>query len=102
MQDILIKSGSDDRPPWQWVSGQGRKQARLRESSPTRCRSVVRSIVLLEIVSDDLGVLWIDGSTEGGNHFGNLGIPSGGVQERRVHRNVIKTVTGAAICLDFV
>lgn len=59
-------------------------------------------VIFLEIVGEGLGVGMVDRSTEGVTHFGDLGIPSGCIQERRVHRYVIEAMAGAAIRLDFI
>ena len=60
------------------------------------------SVVILEIISDDPRVGLIDRSTEGVDHFCDLGIPPSRIQERRVHRYVIEAMAGAAIGLDSV
>src|SRR6266536_3112862 len=61
-----------------------------------------RSVVILEIISDDSRVGLIYRSTEGADHFCDLGIPPSRIQKRRVHRYVIEAMAGAAIGLDSV
>src|ERR1700688_3150990 len=65
------------------------------------CESRHRShaVIALEIIGDDLGVGLVEGRPEGIDHLGDLRIPAGRVQERRVHRHVVETVAAAAIAL---
>ena len=60
------------------------------------------SVVILQIISDDLCVGLINRRTEGVDHFRDLGIPPSRTQKRRVHRYVIEAMAGAAIGFDSV
>src|ERR1700722_7587803 len=59
-------------------------------------------VIALEIVGDGLGVGLVDRSPEGVDHLGDLRVPAGGVQERRVHRHVVEAVAAGAVALDLV
>src|SRR6266496_4605476 len=60
------------------------------------------SVVILQIISDDLCVGLINRRTEGVDHFRDLGIPPSRTQKWRVHRYVIEAMAGAAIGFDSV
>src|SRR5215510_1760521 len=60
------------------------------------------AVVRLQIFRDRLGVGIADRRTELLDHLGDLGVPHGGSGERRVHQNVIETVTDGAVAFDLV
>src|SRR5262249_50117315 len=81
------------RPPGQWsVSDDEGIAVTLRAS----CSAPV---VLRQIFDDDVCMRLIDWSAKGFDHLVDLGLPGCGVQERRVHGDVVEAVASAAICL---
>jgi uncharacterized protein len=60
------------------------------------------SVVILQIVGNNLSIGLIDWSAEYADHLGDLGIPLRGSQERRIHRHVVEAMASAAVGLDFV
>src|SRR5260370_34303210 len=59
-------------------------------------------VICLQVVADDLRVAGIDRRPEGVDHLGHLGIPSGAVEKRRVHLDVVEAVADGAVGLDLV
>jgi hypothetical protein len=55
-------------------------------------------VIFREIVGDDLGVGLVDRSTEGVKYFGDLSIPSGRIQERRVNRGYGRCRNSTRLC----
>src|SRR5208282_3208946 len=59
-------------------------------------------VILRQIVNDHFGVGIVDGRTESLDHLRHFGIPSGRVEKRRVHLDVVEAVTSTAIALHLV
>src|SRR5260370_31760676 len=59
-------------------------------------------VIGLQVIADDLGVGGTDRRPEGSDHLGHLRIPSGGVEKRRIHLDVIEAVAGGTVGLDLV
>ncbi len=62
----------------------------------------LRPVILGEIIGDGLGVVVADRRAERLDHLGDLGVPAGGIEERRIHLDVVEAVTGAAIALNLI
>src|SRR5271169_6198167 len=59
----------------------------------------LRPVVLGEIIGYGLGIVIANRGAESLDHLGDLGVPSSGIEERRVHLDIVEAVTGAAIAL---
>src|SRR5260370_29924105 len=59
-------------------------------------------VICLQVIADDLRVGGIDRRPEGVDHLGHLRIPSGGVEKRRVHLDVVEAVADGTVGLDLV
>src|ERR1700730_16803859 len=74
------------------------KPAAVPSLEPTNSAAVI----LLQIVGYDFCVALVDRRAERLDHFGDFGIPYGGVGGRRVHLHVIKALAGTTIGFDLV
>src|SRR5256885_17185754 len=57
------------------------------------------SVILFQIISDLFGGRLVDGRAEGTDQLGAFRVPHGGGRERRVHDDIIETVTTGAVGL---